>query len=117
MPSDELVAVIRERLDDEEDNRIASVAAETFRSWGRLHCLNQVLEEIKQASQQGVRWVLLDSLLEVGDPGDAGVPMPSWAAAASQYMTWYMRDYFYNELKKRQKKLKKDLKWKDRNSE
>jgi hypothetical protein len=44
------------------------------------------------------RWVLLDSLLAIGDPGDKRHPMPDWARRVMDALPHFMRLYSMDRL-------------------
>ena len=61
------------------------------------------------AEKEGCRrWLLLDCLIDVADPGDSHRPWPEWACSVAEELPYLMRVYIDNRLEKRRKQLKKD---------
>ena len=103
-PTAPLTKAVRERLSDDDD-RVANAA------WKALHCLNKAGEvdklvaKISGEDNASRKWVLLDSVLSLGNPGDEDGPWPDWAQSVCSHLTDGMRYYLREQLAKRRKKL------------
>ncbi len=73
--------------------------------------LNALIDAYHSESKAAKRWSLLDAILNVGDPGEAGNRLPQWIHRLSEgmsYLTWiYVRERLGEERKKREQEAQR----------
>jgi hypothetical protein len=83
---------------------------------GALRRNVRILEADKLASQligsnaTEEQWILLDCLLELGEPGDKHRPRPQWIEELWDELTPYMRWYVRERLERRREQMFDELK-------
>ena len=112
-PTPQLLAAVRECLDD-ADVRVVGAASETLAflqlSLEAERSVTAVLVE-QDASR---RWVLLDSLLAIADPGDEHRPWPDWARRVAEKLPYLMQVYVGDKLRERRKQVLEEARKRDR---
>jgi hypothetical protein len=63
---------------------------------------NALLEALRTETDNTHRWVLLDALWAVGDPGDAQQPWPTWAQRAAGYLSHSMDAYLAEQIRRQE---------------
>jgi hypothetical protein len=76
---------------------------------GREQLVDDVVKELKNATAASDKWILLDALLELADPGDRHRQFPKWGVEVRDDITPFMRHYATDRLQKRRDELFKQL--------
>ena len=114
LPSDEwLLAAVRDCLGD-ADSSVADSAHEALEMLHDGATANALLEALRTETDNTHRWVLLDALWAVGDPGDAQQPWPTWAQRAAVYLSHSMDAYLAEQIKKRRQEVLESARQKDK---
>jgi hypothetical protein len=114
LPSDEwLLVAVRDCLGD-ADSSVADAAHEALEMLHDGATANALLEALRTETDNTHRWVLLDALWAVGDPGDAQQPWPTWAQRAAGYLSHSMDAYLAEQIKKRRQEVLESARQKDK---
>ena len=95
---------------DDVDLRVAGAAREAIRRLQLSLEAERLIEALLVEQDISKRWVLLDSLLAIGDPGDKQRPMPDWARRVMEALPHFMRVYLAEELNRRREETVKEAK-------
>ena len=112
-PSDEFCSAIRTRLND-DDERVVEAASEAINRLEDTIQAHVLLAAFEGEQSLERRFVLLDALIEVADPGDAFRPWPIWAVGAAKDMPYLMQVYLMEKVGDRRKKLGAQAEERDR---
>jgi hypothetical protein len=110
--STELEDELKECL-NEVDERICLAARESL---GRINITREtdvLIEAINSEQDISRKWILLDSLLAITDPGDKHTNWPCWASELIKTLPAHMQYYFVETMKKRIDELSKEIDKKD----
>ena len=114
LPSDAwLLAAVRDCLGD-ADSSVADSAHEALEMLHDGATANALLEALRTETDNTHRWVLLDALWAVGDPGDAQQPWPTWAQRAASYLSHSKDAYLAEQIKKRRQEVLESARQKDK---
>jgi hypothetical protein len=72
--------------------------------------VDAISKAFNNESDGNQKWIYLDMLLDTADPGDEIKIYPYWADAIWQNANTSMRDYLWDQLKEKRKKLQESLK-------
>ncbi len=100
-------------LADDSNSDVSDAALVAGDSLRRARITADLLISIANELDLSHRWVLLDSLINVGDPYGGGT-IPPWSEAVQKFLEPAMATHLSEQLKKRRKKLKEDLDRTDR---
>ncbi len=103
---------LRSRLDDpnEEVAQAAREALVRLRDGREALSLVAVISEERDTAR---RWVLLDCLVRIADPGDDNQPLPPWGEGVWQCLSPIMRKHLCDGVKKRRKEMAATAKRRD----
>ena len=73
-----------------------------------------LIGELLDEKDPSRRWVVIDAILAVADPGDSHRPFPRWVSEAFGSSLYLERDYVTEKLKKRRKKLEEEATKRDK---
>ena len=96
---------------------LVEVAQQSIDSIREIHAameVDRLVTKLAIEEKRSRKWVLIDALLALGDPGDLQIPWLAWAKRVSGYLSPYQRRYFYSALEKRSKDQKRQAEWDDR---
>ena len=114
LPPDEwLLVAVHDCLGD-ADSSVADAAHEALELLHDEATANALIEALRTETDNTHRWVLLDALWAVGDPGDAQQPWPTWAQRAAGYLSHAMDAYLAEQIKKRRQAVLESAKQKDK---
>ena len=94
-------------LEDPEED-VAKAAHEALRMRRDAREAELLSDALETEQEPGRRWVLLDALLDLGDPGSNDHPLPDWVVRALRGRPFLERDYIREKLEKRRKSIKKE---------
>ena len=112
-PGDTVFRSLRARLDD-IDLHVADAAREALHLLQVANEADALVEAVLAEDNASRRWVLLDSLLALADPGDIHRPWPKWAREIAENVAYLMRVYIEDELKERRKEVAREAEKRDR---
>jgi len=90
-PDDWLVAMLRKRLED-VDNEVASAARVALELLATTIEADALVCALRGEEDRSHRWVLLEALLAIADPGDKHQPWPIWAQKVADLLPLSMQD-------------------------
>lgn len=111
-PTPDLRLAVRSLLGD-TDQRVATAAAQSLDRLRRQEIVIELVEAFNAEVDPVHKWVLLDAVVAVADPGQEGTP-PYWIEDFQDRLTPAMELHLVASLKKRRDKLLRDLAWRDR---
>lgn len=114
--SDQLEGTISRLLDDASP-RVADAALRAAEAIRLRHVVPRLISAVRQEGDPRHRWVLVDALAEVADPGDEGQGLPWWAEEIWSGLPIALRQHLLARIEDRQKQDKDDAAREDRESE
>lgn len=112
-PSAELEKKLKDFL-NEVDESISLAAKESLEQMNVSRETEILIKAISSEQNISHKWILLDSLLAIADPGDGHTSWPSWASELIKTLPAHMQYYFIKTMKKRREEFTKELDKKDR---
>ena len=106
LPSEKLVAAVRACLDD-GDTDVTDAARESWLLLFQSQESQKVLERLMHEKDDSQRWVLLDSLIGLADPGDEHAP-GHWVKDVAVALPPLQRQYLMERLFKRCEEVAKE---------
>ncbi|MFO0906910.1 MAG: hypothetical protein U0794_00870 [Isosphaeraceae bacterium] len=103
-----------ESLTEDPDNAVVTAATRALRFQRAARATHELIGAMKAEHDPGRRWVLIDAILEVADPGDSFRPSPQWFADAFGTSPFLEHEYVVDRLKERQLKLEQEAKRRDK---
>ncbi|MGP0067881.1 MAG: hypothetical protein ACLQGP_30335 [Isosphaeraceae bacterium] len=107
--ADALSSILRKLVGD-PDESVAQAARGALLKQRDARAAEALLTSVLSAEAPGLRWILLDALLQVGDPGDEHQLWPAWALAVARDRPYLEREYISDRLKERRKTLADEAK-------
>jgi hypothetical protein len=101
---------------NEIDEHISLSARESLEQIDIFHEVEVLIEAINSEQDISRKWILLDALLAIADPGDEHTNWPCWASELFKTLPPHMQHYFYETIKKRRDELSKEMDSKDKQS-
>lgn len=108
-----VIRSLRARLDD-IDLHVAGAAREALHLLQVADEADALVEAVLAEHNVSRRWILLDSLLALADPGDIHRPWPKWAREIAENLPYLMRVYSDDKLKDRRKEVAREAEKRDR---
>lgn len=99
---------------DDSDEHINFAIKESLNRIFNLREANKLLDAIKSESDINLKWIYLDSLLILADPGDKHMDWPDWALELFKVLPAEMQYYFSEKLKERRNNYDKEINEKDK---
>jgi len=112
-PMPQVLQAIQPCLDD-EDLHVAEAARGAV--W-RLHLAletERLVEAILVEPDNSKRWVFVDAVLAVGDPGDKHRPLPDWARRIRDGLPYFMRVYLCEKLERQREETVREAEKRDK---
>jgi hypothetical protein len=106
-PSRPLSDLVRGGLED-PDSRVASEALAATELLGRAEAAREAVDAFEHEADPAHRWTLLDGLIAISDPGDAGRPRPWWSETIGPGLLLAMKEYATHKLQRARDKAGKD---------
>jgi hypothetical protein len=100
-----LVAEVRGHLED-TDVRVSTAAGEALDRQENAEAAWEVLRALHREREWHRRWVLLDAVISLADPGDVHAAAPQWYEHARAMLPPAMRDYLAERVTKRRDELR-----------
>jgi hypothetical protein len=101
---------------NEVDERISLSARESLECIFISREVEALIEAINSEQDISRKWIFLDSLLTIADPGDKHTNWPCWASQLVETLPPHMQFYFAETIKKRRDELSKEMDAKDKQS-
>jgi len=112
-PTPPILLTLQHCLDD-ADVRVAGAAREALGLLQLSQETERLVNAIRAEQDASRRWVLLDSLVDVGDPGDKHRPWPYWARQVGENLPYLMQVYVADKLEKRRKEVAEEAEKRDK---
>lgn len=112
-PSAQVLASVHRLLDD-SDQQVASAAQDALDRCSNQREVGKLADAVVTETKPDRRWILLDALIMLGDPGDDGGSRPAWCLAVSKALPPAMRQYLGERVQERRKALAKEAEESDR---
>ena len=99
---------------DDVDLRVAEAArGAVWRLYLSLET-DRLVETILVEQDASRRWILLDSVLAIGDPGDKHRPLPDWAQRVGDALPYFMRVYLAEKLERQREETVREAEKRDK---
>ncbi len=112
-PDPPLYDLVRGCLDD-PDSRVASEALAATELLAQAEVVRASVDAFQREADPAHRWTLLDGLVAISDPGDAGRPWPWWADTVGRELPLPMREYATKKLRQTRDRAAQEADQKDR---
>jgi HEAT repeat protein len=112
-PDAALSGLVRQCLDD-PDSQVVSEAIVATEQLALAELTCNLIDAFRRETDLAHRWAILDGLLAISDPGDAGRPRPWWAEVLGPSLPLAMRKYITDELMKSRDRAAREADDKDR---
>ena len=112
-PATQILQALQSCLDD-VDISVAGAAREAIQRLLLALEAERLIEAFLVEQNASKRWVLLDSLLAIADPGDKHRPLPGWARRLMDALPHFMRVYFAEKLQKQREEAVKEAEKRDK---
>jgi hypothetical protein len=106
----ETMSALLHKLVEDGDERVAQTARVAIRLRRDALASDSLVSAISSTDDRNARWILLDALLLIADPGDAHRPWPEWAAMATRGRPYFEQKYVADRLKQRRDSLANEVK-------
>jgi hypothetical protein len=113
-PSNDIQNLLHAALDD-SDRDVADAALNALRDLRRVREVDQLVQAFKAATDDRRRWIFVDALAELGDPGDAGNGWPVWSVRVADNSPRAIGRYLASRINEARKKVKERADREDRN--
>lgn len=109
IPKSSIARKLQDILKNDNNWRISEVAADSLQYLRESIEAEKIVESFRQETDYTRRWLLLDAAIGLGDPGHENGQWPKWIEDISSIIgnSFFMKHYFFDKLKKSQKKMKK----------
>jgi hypothetical protein len=104
------LSTILRKLVGDPDEEVAQAARDALLKQRDARAVESLLTSVLSMEDPGLRWILLDALLQLGDPGDEYQPWPAWALTVARDRPSLERDYINDRLKERREALANEAK-------
>lgn len=92
---------------------VRQLVDQPWEEWGvrvALTCSPEVARTFAQEANPSHRWILLDGVIDLADPGDDHAPTPEWLRQVYVMLSPEMRSHLQKRIEKRRKEIAEDLK-------
>jgi hypothetical protein len=98
-PTDQIRTALLAGLDD-PDNEVVKAAKSSLYLLDRAMETNRLVERICVTENRDQRWILLDAILALADPGEADNPPPAWLGKIVEHLTPAMQLHLEEEIQR-----------------
>jgi hypothetical protein len=100
-------------LTEDSDDAVVAAVSRALKFQRAAQHGDALMQALLSEQDPSRRWILIDALLAVADPGDSQQPFPRWVSEAFSHSPSLERDYVIEKLKERGKMLEEEAKKRD----
>jgi len=108
------VVTTLEALTEDPDDTVVTAASRALRFQRAAQHADTLIQSLLNEQDPSRRWILIDAVLAIADPGDSHRPFPRWVGETFGRSPSFEQDYVIEKLKERRSKLEEEAKRRDK---